>query len=93
MNRRNNTYCVNRYLCSNLLSKLQTLEVKCDRITAELSEVKNMIESLPPDVGSLIDSINHSAKEMHEQSVMHRRYVEQCVNGEPTMYLFKKTVR
>lgn len=93
MNRGNNTYCVNRYLCSNLLSKLQTLEVKCDRITAELSEVKNMIETLPPDVGSLIDSIERSAKEMHDQSVMHRRYVEQYVNGEPTMYLSKKTVR
>lgn len=62
--------------------QLQTLETKCDRITTQLSEVKNLITSLPPnEVDTLIDSIERTAQEMYEQSVNHRKYVEQCLNG------------
>lgn len=81
MNKRNNTYCVNRLLCGNLLSKLRELETKCDRIIVELSEVRKLIVSSPPDIDTLIDSIESSAKEMHKQSIRHREYVEQCING------------
>ena len=90
MNKKNNTYCVNRYLCSNLLSKLQILETKCDQITIELSEVKKMIAPSPPDVGNLIESIESSAKKMYEQSVRHREYVEQCINGKPRLHLIRR---
>lgn len=68
------------------MSELQCLETKCDRITTELSEVKKLITSLPPGIGVLIDSIEHSANEMYEQSVRHRQYVEQCI-GKSTLRL------
>ena len=89
MSKKNSTYCINRHLCSILLSELRTLETKCDRITAEVSEVKEMIASLPPDVGT-ISSIERSAKAMHEQSIMHREYVERCINGESRVHLFRR---
>lgn len=90
MYKKNSTNRINQILCSRLLLKLQTVENKCDRITIEISEVKQLITSFPPDVGSLIDSIERSAKDMHDQSIRHREYVEQCINSEPTMYLVRK---
>ena len=64
------------------MPQLKVIETTCDRITMELSEVKELITSLPPGMGALIDSIGQSAKEMHEQSIRHREYVERCINGE-----------
>lgn len=90
MNKKNSTYCANHLLCANLLSELQKIETKCDRITVELSEVKKMIASFPPDIGTLIDSIECSAKEMLEQSIKHREYVEQCINGKPNIHLIRR---
>ena len=91
MNRKNSLYYVNRHLCSNLLSKLQTLENKCDRITTDLSEVKKLFVAMPPDVSALIDMIERSAKEMHEQSIIHREYVERCINSEePRIHLMRR---
>jgi len=91
MNKRNSKCCVNRHFCSSLLSKLQTLENKCDRITTDLSEVKKLIVTLPPDVNALIDTIERSAREMHEQSIVHREYVERCINeGEPLIRLIRR---
>lgn len=91
MSRKNRECCINRHLCSSLLSKLQTLEKKCDRITTDLSEVKKLIVTLPPDVDALINTIERSAKEMHEQSIMHREYVERCINGEgPLIHLIRR---
>lgn len=91
MNKKNRECRVNRHLCSHLLSKLQTLERKCDRITTDLSEVKKLIATLPSDVVALIDTIERSAKEMHEQSIMHREYVERCINGaEPRIHLIRR---
>ena len=82
MSKKNRACCINQHLCCNLLLKLQTLETKCDRITTQLFEVKNLITSLPPnEVDTLIDSIERTAQEMYEQSVNHRKYVEQCLNG------------
>lgn len=82
MNKKNRTCCINQFLCCNLLSKLQILENKCDRINIQLSEVKKLITSLPPnEVDTLIDSIERTAQEMYEQSIVHRKYVEQCING------------
>ena len=49
-----------------------------------------MIALLPPDIGTLISSIERSAKEMHEQSIMHRKYVERCINGEPKIHLIRR---
>ena len=90
MNRENSIHCINRHLYNVLLSELRTLETKCNRITAEVSEVKKMIALLPPDIGTLISSIERSAKEMHEQSIMHRKYVERCINGEPKIHLIRR---
>lgn len=82
MSKKNRACCINQHLCCNLLSKLQTLENKCDRISLQLSEVKNLITSLPPsEVDTLIDSIERTAQEMYEQSVVHRKYVERCIKG------------
>ena len=92
MNRKNSIHCINRHLYNVLLSELRTLETKCNRITAEVSEVKKMIALLPPDIGTLISSIERSAKEMHEQSIMHRKYVERCINGEPKIHLIRRAV-
>ncbi len=61
MNRKNNANCINKRLCNVLLSELRTLETKCDRITFEVSAVKEMIASLPPDIGTIISSIERSA--------------------------------
>ena len=60
MNRKNSIHCINRHLYNVLLSELRTLETKCNRITAEVSEVKKMIALLPPDIGTLISSIERS---------------------------------
>ena len=81
MNKKNRTYCISQLLCCNLLPKLQTLENKCDRINAQLSEVKNLITSSPNEVDTLIDSIERTAQEMYKQSIVHRKYVERCING------------
>ena len=81
MNKKNSIHCINRHLYNVLLSELRTLETKCNRITAEVSEVKKMIALLPPDIGT---------KEMHEQSIMHRKYVERCINGEPKIHLIRR---
>ena len=81
MGKRNKTHCTNRHFCNVLLSELRVLETECSLIAAEVLEVKNMITSLPPDVGTLIGVIERSAKEMHEQSITHREYVERCING------------
>lgn len=91
MYKSHNTYRINPILCRRILSKLQVIENKCDRITTELSEVKKLIASLPPGIDALLDSIGHSAKELHEQSIQHRKYVERTINGEPTMYVMRRT--
>ena len=90
MGKRNKTHCTNRRFCNVLLSELRVLETKCSLIAAEVLEVKNMITSLPPDVGTLIGVIERSAKEMHEQSIMHWEYVERCINGESKMHLTRR---
>lgn len=89
MNKKNSIHCINRHLYNVLLSELRTLETKCNRITAEVSEVKNDC-LIAPDIGTLISSIERSAKEMHEQSIMHRKYVERCINGEPKIHLIRR---
>lgn len=90
MNKKNSACCANRELCSKLLQELQVLEFKCDRISVELSDVKKLITSLSPDISSLIDSIANSAKEMHEQSIMHRKHVEQCIGEKSTIRLIRR---
>lgn len=90
MNKKNSANSINKHLCNVLLSELRTLETKCDRIMIEVSEVKEMIASLPPDIGTIIGSIERSAKEMHEQSIMHREYVERCINGESKIHLMRR---
>lgn len=54
MNKKNNLRCVDYILCSNWLAKLETLEIKCDRVTNNVAEVKNMIASLLSVVETLI---------------------------------------
>ncbi|THG64613.1 hypothetical protein E5981_12320 [Bacteroides faecichinchillae] len=90
MNKKNTLCCIDYNLYNDLLLKLEKLEVKCDRITNEVSEVKKMISSLPPEVDTLIDSIVRSAKDLYSQSVAHRKYVEQCVSGKPYMHLIRR---
>ncbi len=87
MDEKRNLYCINHCLCSNLLPKLKTLELKCNRIVEELSKVKHLIASFPPGVDTLIDSIKCLAEDLYNQSVAHRKYVEQCVNGKPCIHL------
>lgn len=48
-----------------MLLKLEKLEVKCDQIANEVSEVKKMILSSPLEVDTLIDSIERSAKDLY----------------------------
>lgn len=90
MYKNHDTYSINRVLCSRLLLKLQIVENKCDRITSELSEVKALIVSLPPGIGTLLDSIERCANELHEQSIQHREYVERSINGESTLHLIRR---
>lgn len=72
-----------RNLCT-LMFRLRSIEKKCDNIFIELLNFKNT-KSLPPDkdINQLIESIEQSAKDMHEQSLEHRRYVERCVGISP----------
>ena len=43
MNKKNYVNCIDEHLCNALLVELRTLETKCDRVIAELSEVKKKI--------------------------------------------------
>ena len=90
MNKKRNLYCINYSLCDYLLLKLQILELKCDQVLTDLSETSQLIESLHPDVNTLIDSIKRSAKDLYNQSLVHRKYVGQCMSGKPCMYLTKR---
>lgn len=90
MNKKQSTKCINRHLCRLLLAELQVLERKCDRIALDLSEVKEMITTLPENVDLLIDSIESSAREMHEQSIRHREYVERCISGEYRIHIMRR---
>lgn len=90
MKKENSANCINAHLRNSLLFELHTLESKCNQIISELDEVKAMIASLPPNVGTLISSIERSAKEMHEQSIKHLEYVERCINNEPRMHLVRR---
>lgn len=74
MNKNGNIHCIIYSLCRNLLSKLEILELKCDQITEELSEVKYLMASLPPEVDTLIDSIKCSAEGLYSQNAVHRIY-------------------
>ena len=87
MNKKNYVNCIDEHLCNALLVELRTLETKCDRVIVELSEVKKKIALLPSEIGSLVSSIERSALEMHEQSIMHREYVERCISGKSGIYL------
>lgn len=91
MNKKNTLCCIDCNLYNDLLLKLEKLEVKCDQIANEVSEVKKMILSSPPEVDTLIDSIERSAKDLYSQSVAHRRYVERCMSGMPCMHLIRRT--
>lgn len=82
MVKKNITFCIDYSLCKILLPELRAIEKKCDNITAELSEVKKLVSSLPLDIGALIDIIGESAQEMRDQSTRHREYVERCIKGE-----------
>lgn len=90
MNKKKRLNCIDKNLYNNLLVELQVLEVKCDRITDELSEVKRLIIALPPDINILVEKILYSANEMHEQSIRHRKYVERCINGEVMVHLVRE---
>lgn len=87
---KNDTICINKKICRHLFAELQILENKCDRITLDLSEVKKMIVALPPNVDILIDSIETSAINMHEQSIRHREYVERCISGKSGIHLMRR---
>ena len=51
-------------------------------ITVKFISVKQQLSSLPIGTDTLIDSIQRSAQELHEQSIMHRKHVEYCMNGK-----------
>lgn len=82
MNKRDYTRCINHYLCSKILFKLQVLESDYKRISVEIIAIKQQLSSLPIGTDTLIDSIQRSAQELHEQSIMHRKHVEYCMNGK-----------
>lgn len=91
MYNRNNSNYLNAHIYRALLLELRKLEAKCDLITVEVSEVKRMISSLPPNADTLINLIERAANDMHEQSIKHREYVERCINGDGLLHIVRRT--
>lgn len=59
-----------------LLPKLDCLEHKCNRIIAELSELKTSVRPPERNIDALIDKLEDSADEMFRQSREYRHNVE-----------------
>lgn len=71
------------------VTKLNSIESKCNRIILELSEVKDLVSS-KPSVDRLIESLEQSANDLYEQSVRQREFVEQSMAGEVTMRIVRR---
>lgn len=74
---------------NELFDKLNSIENKCDRIIFEISEIKSIVTSSSP-VDRLIESLEHSANELYQQSVKQREFVERSMKGEPTMRIVRR---
>ena len=72
----NNTDCENTAFCNKLLSKLRTIEEKCDKILDELAILEKLIVPSTSNVDTLISSMRKSASDLLEQSIRHREFVE-----------------
>lgn len=59
-----------------LLPKLNCLEHKCNRIIADLSELKTTFSPSDRNIDALIDKLEDSADEMFRQSREYRHNVE-----------------
>lgn len=77
MNKESNLYCVNHHLYNNLLSKLEALEIKFDRIAEKISAVKNLIVSSLAKVDTFIYSMEYSTKQLYERSATYRKHTNQ----------------
>lgn len=76
-------------LCTLLLPKFQCLELKCDRIIAELSELKNTLSPTGRDIDTLIDKLEDSANEMFRQSLACRCSLEEQTDINPSVFTLK----
>lgn len=59
-----------------LLPKLNRVEHKCNRIIAELSELRNTVCPPERNIDALIDKLEDSAREMYRQSQEYHRSIE-----------------
>lgn len=79
MKNKNSANCINRHVYNRLLLRLRNLEDKFELLSAEIAEIKRLVAPQPSSIDSLLDSLQRSAREMHEQSIRHREYVEHSV--------------
>lgn len=90
MQKKKNSRRIENKRCDDLLNQLTSIECKCNRIIFELSEVKNLISSSSTDIDMLIESLENSAHELYLQSVRQREFVEQSMDGLPTMHIVRR---
>lgn len=70
-----------------LLPKLNRVEHKCDRIIAELSELRNIVRPPERNIDALIDKLEDTAEEMLRQSREHRCNMEE--HGSSSTFTLK----
>lgn len=56
--------------------RLFAIEKNSERILAGIAEIKREIAKLPTNLDYLINSLEKSAKAMHQQSICHRQSIE-----------------
>lgn len=76
-------------LCDLLLPKFRSLELKCDRIIAELSELKNTLSPTCRDVDVLIDKLENAADSAFVQSMNYRCLLEESADNNSSVFTFK----
>lgn len=81
---------MNRHLCNRILLELRDIKQNYNRISIDLSDIKQLLAPCPSETDELINSIQHSAQEIREQSILHRKYVEQSINSSNLKILRKE---
>ncbi len=80
----NNTTCGNDMPCRVLVIRLKSIEDKCDRILLAIEKLS------VPDIDQLLLSIKDCAEDMLEQSIRHRKYIENEIGSVSVMHIYRK---
>lgn len=70
--------------CRVLVIRLKSIEDKCDRILLAIEKLS------VPDIDQLLLSIKDCAEDMLEQSIRHRKYIENEIGSVSVMHICRK---